>query len=244
MHDVYIILGAARSGRRAIVFDLIDGGLSESEPKTVYRATSELASPYDEQLVALSQTQVIDWEWNSLQQTPPPSSSAGSVFFMTEGTRNPIDQIEALRSWMQRCHLSLARIITVVDCQLAERNSELSAWYHACIHFTDYALLNHRETVAEKWIRAFQRKYQRECYPCLFGYVKKNKVGNPVEVLDPEPRRISHYFDEIDAVDTLEIDEENLPDEVMDLTVPDDPYLQRLPSGQRKITIPDIKDYL
>ena len=32
MHDVYIILGAARSGRRAIVFDLIDGGLAELFP--------------------------------------------------------------------------------------------------------------------------------------------------------------------------------------------------------------------
>ena len=243
MQDVYIILGSPKSGRREIVFDLVDGGLETNESKAVYIASTEDASPFDEQIAALANTLVLDWEFDhSIKGQPPPPNSK-ILFFITDGKSNPIDQIEAIREWQNIFDLNIARILTVVNCQLAEQHEELKAWFEACIHFTDYVLLNRRENVSNKWIREFQQYYEKKCYPCLFTYVKKGKVSNPPEILDPNPRRLSHLFDEIDAIDSLELDENDLPDEVFDLTTPTDPYLEKYDSGQRKMQIPDIKIY-
>jgi len=244
MQDLYIILGTRKSGRREIVFDLIDGGLDENQPKTVYIASSEEPSAFDEQIAALNNTTVLNWDFHQSIKGPPPPTESKTIFFITESTSNPIDQIEAIREWQKVFELNVARILTVVDCELAEKHEELKSWFEACIHFTDYVLLNNRENVSNKWIREFQQYYEKNCYPCLFSYVKKGKTNNPPEILDPSPRRLSHLFDEIDAIDALDLDEDNLPEDVFDLTNPVDPYLQKYDSGQRKRKIPDIKKFL
>lgn len=244
MQDLYIILGTPKSGRREIVFDLIDGGLAENNSKVIYIASQEDASPYDEQLAALSHTLVLNWEFDTSIQSPPPPTESKTIFFVTDGRGNPVDQIEALRAWQTQFKLNLARVLSVVHCQLAAQHEALKPWYEACIHFSDYVLLNRRENVPEKWIRSFQESFEKECYPCLFTYIKKGRVSNPPEVLDPSPRRLSHLFDDIDPIDALDLDEDNLPEEVFDLTLPTDPYLEKYDSGQRKKQIPDINNFL
>lgn len=244
MQDLYIILGAPKSGRREVVFDLIDGGLEESESKAVFIEASEDPSPYDEQIAALGNTLVLRWQFNKSIQSPPLPIGTQTFFFITDGKSNPVDQIEAIHQWQSGCKLNIARILTVVNCQLTEQHEALKLWYDACIHFSDYVLLNRRENVSEKWIRAFKHFFEKAHYPCLFAYVKQGKVSNPPEILDPSPRRLSHLFDDIDPIDALELDEDDLPEESFDLTSPTDPYLEKYDSGQRKKQIPDINQFL
>ena len=47
---VYLILGAAGSGRREVVADLIEAGISSDEKTVVFLADSEAASSVDERL--------------------------------------------------------------------------------------------------------------------------------------------------------------------------------------------------
>ncbi len=69
-------------------------------------------------------------------------------------------------------------------------------------------------------------------------------VDNPAFLLHPEARRLSLIFDELDACDFLELDEDNLPEEPFDLSIPADPYLVRLANGDYAIKLPDINEFL
>jgi hypothetical protein len=61
-----------------------------------------------------------------------------------------------------------------------------------------------------------------------------------VELVAGEPRRASLALDDLDAVDEMEFDEDNLPDEPFDLVRKADPYFARDASGRREILVPDI----
>jgi hypothetical protein len=69
-------------------------------------------------------------------------------------------------------------------------------------------------------------------------------LANPAEVIEGEPLRMSHIFDEIDAVDEMEFDEDNLPDEPFDLVRQPDKYFARDDYGRRLISVPDIAETL
>ena len=67
--------------------------------------------------------------------------------------------------------------------------------------------------------------------------MKRGRVKNPDLILETVPRRISLYFD-AEEEDWLEEEEEELE------ATPVDPYLERLPSGIRRKTVPDIAKIL
>ena len=50
-------------------------------------------------------------------------------------------------------------------------------------------------------------------------------------------------FDEYDLEDELDLDEENLPEEPFSLERKPDPYLEKLQSGVRKNTIPNVSEF-
>ena len=87
-----------------------------------------------------------------------------------------------------------------VDCQLAEKNPVLRQWFDALIHFADVVFLTHREGVANKWMSDFLRRYQDQFVPSHFIQVKKTGIANPALVLEPEPRRVSQYFDDEEPI--------------------------------------------
>ena len=58
-----------------------------------------------------------------------------------------------------------------------------------------------------------------------------------------EARRISMIFDDYDAVDELDIDAENLPEEPFSLERKPDPYLARLQSGMRENPVENPAEY-
>ena len=83
------------------------------------------------------------------------------------------------------------------------------AWFEACIHFSDIVLLNRREGVDNRWLRDFEAKYKKACNPARFLLLKRGRVANPPDVLDPQARRLSLYFDELIPIDEDEFDDMN-----------------------------------
>ena len=261
---IYILLGAAGSGRREVLVDLIDAGLPEGSQAAVLLAATEPVDALDARLPALAR-----WNWceGAIDASLPPDAT--HVFFVNDGRQNPVDQLEALQKWVPAVQGEVGRVITVVNCRLAEQHPALIAWYEACIHFSDVALLNQREGVANKWMSEFQLRFKDLCYPCLFEIVKVGRVKNPLLVLDPQARRMSHLFDidewtglDLDGVEFGTEDEDGVElvdeqpekkaskgkdaaeDDEDDWKPQIDPYFQLRLGGRREKEIPDIAKYL
>jgi len=242
MAEVYLILGAEGAGRREVVRDLIEGDFDDDETVAILLAQSEPDSPADEQLAARAENHIARYAALTNAEAPP---EARALFIIAPGRANPLDAIDAFAQWLKHSGHELARIITVVHCQLIHAHPKLNEWHRACIHFSDVVLLNRRENVPNKWFSEFREPYDRNRFPCLFEFVKKGRVANPALILEPQPRRLSLAFDdELEAVDLMEFDEDNLPEETVDLVRPIDPWLKHLSSGQWENALPDINECL
>ncbi len=257
---VYFVLGTPGSGRRAVVADLIGAGLDAAHDRVhVFISADEADQPAGASFSSISR-----WKWDPVSKAVVVSddampSEATHVFFLLDGLSDPVDQIEALKPWLASHGWTVARIFTVIDCQLAEKHEALAPWFAACVHFSDVVLLSRREGVANKWMSAFRRSFEEECMPCLFEFVKDGRVKNPALLLDPAPRRLSQYFDasEWDGLDFADIEigesDDEDGDDVRPLAKaeldpddqpPVDPYLERKQNGRRDIELPDIRKFL
>jgi hypothetical protein len=239
---VYLVLGAAGSGRRDVLADLIEDGLVESNRPAILLSSTEWADPADARLAAASRWTMMPG--NSVDAEFP--QDATHVFIVFDGRLNPVDQIEGFKAWLADRSAEVARIICVVNCQLLEKNPKLFAWYEACIYFSDVVLLNQRDGVPNKWIGDFKGKFEDKFYPCLFEFVRENRVKNPALVLAPVARRMSHVFDEQEWVTVDEDDdEEDAQDgDEVEMKAEEDPYLERRNGGRRVHEIPHIADFL
>jgi hypothetical protein len=238
---VYLVLGAAGSGRREVLADLVEGGLGEGDRPAVLISDQEGPDAADARLAGMGR-----WRLQSgagIEAEIP--RDATHVFIMVDGRRNPVDQIEEFKAWLADRSADVALVVCVVDCRLAEKNPKLFAWYDACIHFSDVVLLNHREGVPSKWMRDFRGEFEGRFYPCLFEYVKEGRVKNPAMVLAPVARRMSHVFDEQEWIADVE-DEEDAEegDEEVEMKPEEDPYFKRRAGGRRVREIPHIEDFL
>jgi len=236
---VYLVLGAAGSGRREVLADLIEGGLGEGDRPSVLLSERERAGAADARLGRVAR-------WRPLPEAAVDAefpADATHVFIVLDGRRNPVDQIEAFKAWLAGNAAEVARVLCVVDCQLAQRHPKLLAWFEACIHFSDAVLLNHREGVPNKWVGDFRAKFEDRFYPCLFEYVKEGRVRNPALVLAPVARRMSHVFDEQEWIAADDEDEAKDGDED-EMKPEEDHYLERRAGGRRVHEIPRIEDFL
>jgi len=242
---VYLILGASGSGRREIVAKLIedlDGGARVA----VMLAGGEGNDEADAKLPAVTRWVPVE---DIFTGTLPREKT--HVFVVADGRKNPIDQIETFKPWLEAQGGELARVFCVVNCQLAEKNPPLLAWFEACVHFSDVVLLNRREGVENKWVSDFLTHFKKQFYPCLFETVKDGRVKNPALVLEPQARRMSHVFDgDPDWIFTNaegeEIDEQEEVDDEDEIEAApeEDPYFARDAAGRRQKKIPDITKYL
>lgn len=243
----YFILGTPGSGRRGIMLDLIENGVDPSERVLVLLAEGEPADPADEKLAARSNVEVRRWSWNGTELPQIDDlPTAGAVFFFAESRGDPMTQLELLKPWLAERQIELSRVFTVVDCQLAEKQAPLAAWFDACIYFSDVVFLTKREGVANKWLSAFIRRYEDLFYPAHFIQVKKGGLANPAIVLDPTPRRVAQYFEEFEDLSGIEIetdDDEEDAEGDEDAPKPE-PYFERNRSGRRVKELPDIRNYL
>jgi hypothetical protein len=247
---VYLILGAAGSGRREVLRDLIEGGLEDTDRAAVMFSSGEREVNGQAETIALPNTSTWEWRDGTIAGDLPPNAT--HVFFVTDGARNPIDQIEVFKAWLEARPADLARVLCVVNSQLAEKHSALLAWYEACVHFADVVLLNKREGVANKWMSGFLEHFKKLYYPCLFEMLKDGRVKNPPLILIPEARRMSHVFDEeqdwiFTNSEGEEIDEQEETkdgDDEIEAKPAEDPYFERRNGGRRVKEIPDIAEYL
>jgi len=237
---VYLILGAADSGRRQLVADLIEGSREPGSKAAVLMYTDEAPSDADSKLPGLTR-----WKWQGKRIEADWPSDATQIFFITHGRGNPVDQVEGFREWLEAKGRDLARALCVVNCGLAYRNHpSLLGWYEACIHFADVVLLNRREGVENKWMSDFRTHFEKQFLPCLFETVRNGRVRNPALVLAPEARRMSHVFDEeADWPKEAEREEASDPDEEQENGTMD-PYFELDAAGRRKKRIPDIARFL
>ena len=244
---VYLILGAARSGRRELLVDLIAGGLAATDRPAVLLAEDEEPDSQDANLPNVSR-----WAWADQAIVATLPENATHVLFVTSGRGSPVDQTEAFKAWLEAQGGELARALCVVDCRLAERNPPLLAWYEACIHFADVVLLSHREGVENKWLSGFLLHFNKQFYPCVFETVKNGRVKNPALVLEPEARRMTHVFDEeqdwvLTNAEGEEVDEQDeiAEDEELQAKPEEDPYFARRSEGGRRVKeLPDIRKFL
>ena len=243
---VYLLLGAAGSGRREVLADLREGGLATGDQPAVLLAEGEASDPNEAKLGA-----IIRWTLQSgaIAAALPPGAT--HVFFVTDGRHDPLDQIEAFKPWLEAHGGGLARVLCFVNCELAEKNPPLLAWFDACVHFADVVLLSRREGVANKWLSDFQTHFKGQFFPCLFEFVKQGRVANPALLLEPQARRMTHLFDEEpDWIFTtadgkvLEDEEEAEGDEEVEVTPAPDPWLVRDATGRRVKKIPDIRKFI
>lgn len=244
--SVYFILGTPGSGRRAVVRDLIENGLAAEEKALVLLADREAADPADEKLAALENAEVRRWTWTEPALPPIEGLDGATVFFIADSLASPMDQLEALKPWLEEHGATLARVFCVVDCQLAEKQPVLRQWFDACIHFADVVFLTRREGLANKWLSDFIAHFKDQHFPCHFVQVKtKGDLTTPLVWLDPTARRVSQYFDEGESyeIEGLETDDEEDDEEDTGL-LPPEPYFVRLSSGRREKEVPDVRDYL
>ena len=245
---VYVILGAAGSGRREVLLDLIGGGLGDTDRPAVLLAAAEPAAEIDAKLPGVAR-----WVWTqagTIEAELP--AGASHIFFVTDGRRSPVDQMEAFKVWVELQPAEVARVLTFINCQLAEKNPPLRAWYEACVHFSDVALLNRREGVENKWLSDFRGFFDAQFMPCLFEFVKAGRVKNPALILDPQARRMTHIFDE--ELEWIVVDEEGAEDdgseaqdgvdEEVQVAREEEPYFARDAAGRRAKRIVEIADYL
>ena len=245
---VYLILGAAGSGRREVLADLIDGGLDETDRAAVLLSAAETANEAGEAKLP----RVARWEWRDGTIAGTLPAEATHVFFVTDGTRNPIDQIEVFKPWVEAQGGTVARVLCIVNTQLAEKNPSLLAWFEACVHFADVVLLNKRERVENKWMSNFMAHFKKQYYPCVFEMLKDGRVKNPALVLEPQARRMSHAFDEeqdwiFTNSEGEEIDEQEETEdgeEEVEAKPEEDPYFARRMGGRRVKELPDIAKFL
>lgn len=122
--------------------------------------------------------------------------ASGSAFILVDPRESPVEQIEKLAADLAKCLIEPVKIITCVDCEGVEAHPPLKLWYEACIYYSDIVLLGNRSAASNRFIRDYQKQFERNCYPCLFLFLKGAGVPDQaLEILTPGTRRISQLFD-------------------------------------------------
>lgn len=237
---VYLILGAAGSGRHDVVEDLALFGLDPEDRPQVFVAQGHLDGSGESLSKVGNNLSVASWSMNEGNLQIEVDPEATHLFIVSDGLADPIDLVEALKNWLPITPFELGRIITVVNCGLLDKTAGLRRWYDGCIHFSDVVLLNNRDELSSKWVTTFKTSLRQNSLPCHLELVKKGRVANPALVLYPEPRRISLVFDDEEH---LYPDDDDTSDEEAVIQM-DDPYFERLLSGRRVKELPDIRKYL
>lgn len=236
---VYILFGIPHSERRSTLYDLIENGLPEGTPALYFKTQDEPSDPIDASITSLEHLQTITWKLcDGKVQHERIEAPAEAIFFLTPGDADPAEAAEAIKAWTNINDCQIARCITLVHCDFLQENPAAQPWFEACIHFSDFVLLAQREHTPQKWIKDFKTKFKQNHVPSRFELIKKGRPPNPREILEPQARRLSLFFDEL-----IPIEEDAFEDDLPEDRQPDK-YIERLESGRRACPIPDIRKWL
>ena len=231
MKELCLVLGVTGSQRTEIAQDIASYGWPEGQVVRVF--THGLT------------TDETHWSNVSGKVSLPQPGEERAAVLVTDGRNSQIDQLEALIAAAPAAGWEIKRIVTVVDLPLLHRRDVLLDWYQACLHFSDAAVLVGRSDVPNAWLSNFLEKQQSESVPCLiFTLPKRGGLPNPAQIIEGDARRMSHVLDDLDAVDEMEFDEDNLPEEPFDLVRKVDRYFERDMHGRRVLGLADIVQVL
>ena len=184
---VYLILGAAGSGRREVVADLIAGGSGRAIAR---RAAVRGGRRREKSTRGLAR--------RSYGGGAPKAASkraafggATHVFWMPNGRRNPVDQIEAVQAWLPASGGELARIVCVIRLRAGGPQPGLLPWYDACVHFADVVLLSRREGVDNKWMSGLPGALQEPVLSLCDGACAGGAGAQ--SGAHPQPARIENF---------------------------------------------------
>lgn len=236
---IYLLLGPKGSGRRSVFLECVDS-LPQSTPILYFRHESDSnqeSDPIDQAILKNDSIEIVKWK---LEATKIKHSTIRAnpecIFFLAPAVIHIADVIEGLKGWLEKNECSLTRIISIVHCGLAKEKASHLQWFEASMHFSDMVLLNRRELVGTKWVQDFIAKYKKIYHPTRFELIKKDRLTNPMDILDYQVFRNSLYFDSLTPIEEDEIDE------LMPEDQNEDPYIERLESGRRMKPIPLILD--
>ncbi len=238
---VYLVLGCKGSDQFRVIADLIEFGTGNDEKSALFHSAGDVEEVATDFLVKHREVAVAAYGFAEGRLSFEVAEDTDLAFVVADGLADPSDVVEAFHAWLPESGCELARVITVLHCELALGNKATFEWFECCIHFSDVVLLARREKVGNKDMKVFLDRYEEACFPCLWEYVKKGRVGNPSLVLDTQARRISRIFD-VPEVFEDEDEEEWEEDIAGDATK--DPYLKTASGGKRMKELPDIGAYL
>lgn len=244
----YLILGSPSSGRCGIAHGVISSALGDDDFCGVFISENETHTEFDKQIASSPISGFMrysDAENAAEKISKLDENKFTQVFYIADSSRNLADSIEDFKKILDGGRIRLARIWSVFDCLMFEKfPRETAPWFDALSHFADCVLLSNRSGVPNKTVADIKTRYEKMCHPHLFVNVDKNfNVSNPMEILLEEARRISMFFDDVDPLDELDLDEDNLPEEPFSLELKPDPYLERNQNGARSREIPDVSEY-
>ncbi|MDG2254347.1 MAG: hypothetical protein P8L49_05265 [Opitutaceae bacterium] len=260
---VYLILGSKGAGQDDVVSDLVDFGVADDLKPQVFVSEDDVSAWGVEPTIHHKQVGLNRYSWQGFEAGLAFEPTGDVVFVVADGLADPADFVEAFFFWFQESGYEIGRVITVADCDRISADKRLLPWYDCCIHFSDIVLLSNRQTVSNKWIEEFKNRYAKEYYPCHFELVKKGRLANPSFTLEPQSRRISKLFDEVDVsggngVDALayldddveiggveeEEPEEDDEEEFEGGDPSKDPFLARVAKARRDRPLPDVSKLL
>lgn len=238
----YILLGWGDSERAGLCAHLIHSGLDLSkETVNVVTAPGHLEATK----TALSAQNVnVPLRTFTVDALPAVETEEDAlVFWIPDGSEDPRDFLEAIRGWIDGRADELGRIITVVDFELHENNPASHGFYDLCVHFSDVVLLGNRANVSKKAVQAYRDHLKKSAIPSRVELLKAGgKTGLPHELLFPEARRLSLYFDpeENSGGSGFEMEGMSLKEDAgeADPRSPQtDLYLARTAEGRRRKTV-------
>jgi len=239
---LYLVLGCRGSDQFLAVADLIEFGTDKEDKSLVLVSGADLAEGAEAFEAPRRAASLERYDWTESGFSTGAIGDADYVFLVSDGVSDPSDFVEAFHQWLPESGCELARVITVLHCDLAARRRVAMDWFECCIHFSDVVLLSKREKVSNRQMKDFLSYYDEQCYPCHFEYLKKGRVSNPSLVLNPQPRRISRIFDAQEIFDDDEEDE--IEEEQLAGDAARDPFLKRIAGGRRERPLPRIQDFL
>lgn len=154
------------------------------------------------------------------------------VIFQFPG--NPIDSLEQLPKELSKQNLELAKVISLSDMPMLESHPKLIPWFEMLIHFSDILLLEGSKNVSPAWLSNLKKKLK--AIPLGVYEWPVSGPGIVDEIIYPEARRLSQYFEETVSIDVALVSEEGgLAEE--DDPLPEEKYFARDAAGRRVLKI-------
>ena len=235
---IYLFLGPKGSGRRSVFLECVDSLPQDASILYFKHETdsNQELDTLDQAILKNDSIEIVEWKLEAAKiKHSTIRANPDCIFFLAPAVIHLADVIEGLKGWLEKNDCSLTRIISIIHCGLAKKASHLQ-WFEASMHFSDMVLLNRRELVGTKWVQDFITKYKKRYHPTRFELIKKDKLSNPMDILDYQVFRNSLYFDCLTPI------EEDAIDDLIPEDQKEDPYIERLESGRRLKPTPLILD--